>query len=100
MCMCVLIVCMCVYGRGGGGGGSYLVYLLGNDDGVVAADLLRAQLPVVEGALVLVAVPVHRAEQAPAAALETCESNLLAANCASVLLLLVLAGVFVIGVVV
>lgn len=52
--------------------GSYLVYLLGDDDGVVAADLLRAELPVVERALVLVAVPVHGAEQPSAAALEPC----------------------------
>lgn len=77
---------------------SYLVYLLGDDDGVVAADLLRAELPVVERALVLVAVPVHRAEQPPAAALEPCESNLLAAYCAPVLFLLVLARVLVVSV--
>lgn len=78
--------------------GSYLVDLLRDDDGVVAPDLLRAQLPVVERALVLVAVPVHRAEQTAAAALEPCESNLLAANCAPILFLFVFAGVLVVGV--
>lgn len=46
------------------------MYLLRDHDGVVAADLLRAELPVVERALVLVRVPVHRAEQPAAAALE------------------------------
>lgn len=54
---------------------SYLVYLLRDDDGVVAADLLRAELPVVERALVLVAVPVHGAEQPSAAALEPYHNN-------------------------
>lgn len=78
--------------------GSYLVYLLRHHDGVVAPDLLRAQLPVVERAVVLVAVPVHGAEQPAAAALEPCKSNLLAADGASVLLFLVLAGVLVVRV--
>lgn len=56
--------------RCGSGRGSYLVYLLADDDGVVAADLLRAELSVVERALVLVAVPVHGAEQPAASTLE------------------------------
>lgn len=60
----------------GGGAGSYFVYLLRHDDGVVAAYLLRAELPVVERALVLVAVSVHRTEQTPAAALEPCKIHL------------------------
>lgn len=55
---------------GGGRTGSYLVDLLRHHDGVVAPDLLRAQLSVVERAFVLVAVPVHGAEQSSAAALE------------------------------
>lgn len=61
-------------GEGKGWGwevGSYLVYLLRDDDWIVASDLLRAELPVVERALVLVAVSMNGAEQTSAAALET-----------------------------
>lgn len=69
--------CVCMEGYGGRGYmvSSYLVYLLGDDDGVVAADLLRAELPVVERALVLVTVPVHGAEQPAASALEPCNKQ-------------------------
>lgn len=85
-------------GRGGSGGewrggGSYLLDLLADDDGVVPADLLRAHLPVVERAVVLVAVPVHRAEEAAASALEPRQADLLATRGAPVLLLLAVAAV-------
>lgn len=47
---------------GEGGIGSYLVNLLRDDNGVVATDLLRAELPIVKRTLVLVAVSMHCAE--------------------------------------
>lgn len=51
--------------------GSDFLDLLADDHWIVAPNLLRAHLPVVEAAVVLVAVPVHGAEQTAASALET-----------------------------
>lgn len=52
------------------GGSSDLLDLLPDHNGVVAANLLCPELPVVKRAVVLVRVPVHWAEQAPTSALE------------------------------
>lgn len=53
----------------------YLVDFFADDDGVVAADLLRPEFAVVEGAVVLVRVPVDTAVQAPASAFESCKNS-------------------------
>lgn len=63
-----------------------LLNLLADHDRIVAADFLRAQLPVVERTVVLVRISVDGAEQTSAPALETGEADLLAAHPASVLL--------------
>lgn len=73
--------------------GSYLLYLLADDHWVVSTDLLRAHLPVVERTLVLVAVPVHRAVEAPASALEPRQADLLTTRGAPVLLFLAVSAV-------
>lgn len=49
-----------------------LLDLLAHHHRIVAPNLLGTVFPVVEAALVLVAVPVHGAEQAAASALESC----------------------------
>lgn len=52
---------------------SNLLNLLPHHNWIIAPNLLLAMRPVVERALVLVTVSMHRAEQAPATTLETCK---------------------------
>lgn len=63
-----------------------LLNLLADHHRIVAPNLLRTQLPIVERALVLVGIPVDGAEQTAAPTLEACESDLLAAHATPVLL--------------
>lgn len=60
--------------------GSNFLDLLSDDNGVVASYLLRPHLPVVERAVVLVAVSVHGAEQPTTTALKSCKINYLVTN--------------------
>lgn len=52
-----------------------LLNLLAHHYRIVASNLLGAMFPIVKGALVLVAVPVHSAKQATASAFETYRSR-------------------------
>lgn len=70
-----------------------------NHDRIITSDFRRAELPIVERALVLITVSMYRAEQTTTSALETSQSNLFAAGHASVLLLLaILIAVLVVTV--
>lgn len=59
-----------------------------NHDRIITSDFRRAELPIVERALVLITVSMYRAEQTTTSALEASQSDLFAAGHASVLLLL------------
>lgn len=70
-----------------------------NHDRIITSDFRRAELPIVERALVLITVSMYRAEQTTTSALEASQSDLFAAGHASVLLLLaVLIAVLVVAV--
>lgn len=68
-------------------------------DRIITSDFRRAELPIVERALVLITVSMYRAEQTTTSALEASQSDLFTAGHASVLLLLaVLIAVLVVAV--
>lgn len=70
-----------------------------NHDRIITSDFRRAELPIVERALVLITVSMYRAEQTTTSALEASQSNLFAAGHASVLLLFaILIAVLVVAV--
>lgn len=82
------IICICILIDNRWHECSNFLNFLSDHDRIVTSNFRRAQFPIVERAFVLITVSMYRAIQATTSALETSQSNFLAAGCASVLLLL------------